>query len=111
MHFKLIDVDGVPVISLPTGYDFLEAFIGTNLQDKNEKGMWVIDSINKILSGKKSNITLKGVKYHDVEMTSTMVKIIDPYSDDGAFCELPLDTFKTLIIDWLQQKDKYYGLR
>jgi ribosomal protein S12 len=110
MNFKLIDMNGVAVISLPTGYDLLEAFIGTNLQEKNEKGMWVIDSINEILSGKATNSTLSGVKYHVVELSNTTVKIIDSYSDDGTYCELPIDTFKSIIVNWLQQKDKYYGL-
>lgn len=34
-----------PVISLPAGYDLLEEFIGTNLQDEEENGVWLIDSI------------------------------------------------------------------
>lgn len=68
MKFKLIDVHGVPVISLPSGYNLLEAFIGTNLQEKYEKGMWLIDSINEILSGKVTNTTLSGVKYYVVEL-------------------------------------------
>jgi hypothetical protein len=110
VNFKLIDMYGVPVISLPPGYDLLEAFIGTNLQDKDEKGMWVIDSINEILSSNVTQITLSGVKYHIVELRKTTVKIIDPYSDDGDYCELPIDTFKSIIVNWLQQKDKYYGL-
>uniref|UniRef100_UPI001E2C6B6A hypothetical protein n=1 Tax=Brevibacillus daliensis TaxID=2892995 RepID=UPI001E2C6B6A len=110
MKSKLIDMDGVPVISLPSGYDLLETFIGTNLQEKDEKGMWVIDSINEILRGKVTNTTLSGVKYHVVELSNTTVRIIDPYSDDGACCELLIDTFKSIIVNWLQQKDKYYGL-
>ncbi|MED4754736.1 hypothetical protein [Brevibacillus choshinensis] len=110
MKFKLIDVYGVPVISVPPGYDLLETFIGTNLQDKDEKGMWVIDSLNEILSGKVTNTTLSGVKYHVVELSNTTVKIMDPYSVNGAHCELSLNIFKNVIVDWLQQKDKYYGL-
>ncbi|MFX3636874.1 MAG: hypothetical protein ACE3L7_02345 [Candidatus Pristimantibacillus sp.] len=110
MNFKLIDMYGVPVISLPPGFDLLESFIGTNLQDDDEKGMWVIDSINEIMSGKVTNTTLAGVKYHVVELNNTTARIIDPYSDNRAYCELPLDTFKSIIVNWLQQKDKYYGL-
>jgi hypothetical protein len=100
----------IPNISLPPGYDLLEAFIGTNLQDRDEEGMWVIDSIIEILSGKVSDFTLTGVKYHLVELSNTTVKIIDPYADDGDYCELPLITFKNVIVDWLQQKNKYYRL-
>lgn len=111
MKFELIDMYGVPVISLPIGFDLLEAFIGTNLQDKNEKGIWVIDSINEIFSGKVTSKTLSGVKYHVVELNNTTVRIIDPYSDDVAYCELPISTFRNIIVNWLQQKDKYYGLR
>lgn len=110
MNFKLIDMYGVPVISLSPGYDLLEAFIGTNLQGKDEKGKWVIDSINEILSSDVTNIILSGVKYHIVELSKTTVKIIDPYSDDGDYCELSLDTFRSIIVNWLQQKDNYYGL-
>ncbi|WP_342439137.1 hypothetical protein NSS79_09375 [Paenibacillus sp. FSL L8-0436] len=110
MHFKLIDMDGVPVISLPPGYDLLEAFIGTNLQGKTEKGKWIIDSVHEILSNDVTNITLSTVKYHVVELSKTKARIIDPYSDDGDYCELPLDAFESVIINWLQQKDKYYGL-
>lgn len=110
MNIKLIDMNGVPVISLPKGFDLLEAFIGTNLQEKDEKGMWVIDSINEILSYKVAYTTLSSVKYHVVELSNTTAKIIDPYSEDGAYCELPIDTFKSIIVNWLQQKDKYYGL-
>ncbi|WP_342480591.1 hypothetical protein NST07_28000 [Paenibacillus sp. FSL L8-0340] len=110
MKFKLIDLYGVPVISLPIGYDLLEAFIGTNLQDKDEKGIWLIDSINEILSGKVTKTTLSGVKYHVVELNNTTVRIIDPCSDDGDYCELPIDTFRNIIVNWLKQKDEYYGL-
>ncbi|SFT05883.1 hypothetical protein [Paenibacillus sp. BC26] len=108
MKFILIDMFGVPVISLPAGYDLLEAFIGTNLQDINEKGSWVIDSVDEVLNGTET--TLLCVKYHDVELSKTTVKIIDRYSEDKAYCELPIDTFKSVIVNWLQQKDKYYGL-
>ncbi len=111
MNFKLIDMNGVPVISLPTGFELLEAFIGTNLQDKDEKGIWLIDSIDDVLSGKVTNSTIGDVKYHVIELSKTIVKIIDPYSDEGMYCELPLDTFRSIILNWLKQKDKYYGLR
>ncbi|RED51125.1 hypothetical protein [Cohnella lupini] len=110
MNFKLIDMNGVPVISLPAGYDLLEAFIGTNLQYKYEKGKWVIDSIDEVLNSTLTNKTLSGVKYHDVELSKSTVRIIDPYSEDRAYCELPLDTFRSVIVNWLQQKDKYYRL-
>jgi len=110
MNFKLIDMYGVPVISLPPGYDLLETFIGTNLQDKDETGMWMIDSINEILDCNVTKKTLSRVKYHIVELSETTVRIIDPYSVDGVYCELPLDIFKGIIVNWLQQKDKYYGL-
>lgn len=110
MNFKLIDMYGVPVISLPAGYDLLEAFIGTNLQDRDETGKWVIESINEVLSSNVTKVTLPGVKYHVVELSKTTVRIIDPYSHDSAHCELPIKTFEGIIVNWLQQKDKYYGL-
>lgn len=108
MRFKLIDLNGVPVISLPTGYDLLEAFIGTNLQDKDENGYWLIDSINEVLNGKVENTTLGDVKYFIIQLSNTSVKIIDPYSDNGAYCELPTISFKHIIINWLKEKDNYY---
>ncbi|MFX3636871.1 MAG: hypothetical protein ACE3L7_02330 [Candidatus Pristimantibacillus sp.] len=111
MNFKLIDMNGVPVISLPAGFDLLETFIGTNLQDKNENGIWLVNSIDEVLSGKVTNSTLGDAKYHVIELSKTSVKIIDPYSDEGIYCELPLDTFRSIILKWLNQKDKYYGLR
>lgn len=108
MEFKLIDVYGSPVISLPAGYDLLEAFIGTNLQDEEENGVWLIDSIDEILNGKVEITTLGDVKYFIIQLNNTTVKIIDPYSDDGTYCELPTNTFKNVIISWLRQKDNYY---
>ncbi|MDQ0876097.1 hypothetical protein QFZ77_004756 [Paenibacillus sp. V4I3] len=52
MNFKLIDMNGVAVLSLPTGYDLLEAFIGTNLLEKNEKGMWVRFNMIEVLDSR-----------------------------------------------------------
>ncbi|WP_221226939.1 hypothetical protein [Paenibacillus baekrokdamisoli] len=105
---ELIDLNGVPVISLPAGYDLLEAFIGTNLQDNDENGVWLIDSINEVLNGKVENSTLGDVKYFVIQLNNTSVKIIDPYSDNEAYCELPTMTFKNIIVNWLKQKDNYY---
>ncbi|KQX55268.1 hypothetical protein ASD40_33345 [Paenibacillus sp. Root444D2] len=52
MNFKLVDMNGVAVISLPTGYDLLEAFNGTNLLEKNEKGMWVWFNMIEVLDSR-----------------------------------------------------------
>jgi hypothetical protein len=108
VDFKLIDVNGVPVISLPAGYDLLEAFIGTNLQDKHENGIWLIDAINEVLNGKVEDTILGDVKYFVIQLNNTSVKIISPYYDDGNYCELPIIMFKNVIINWLKQKNIYY---
>ncbi|MGM0883839.1 MAG: hypothetical protein ACQEXQ_22745 [Bacillota bacterium] len=109
MKFQLVDVNGVPVISLPAGYDLLEAFIGTNLQDINEDGHWLIDTINEVLDDKVESATLGDVKYFIIQLDKNNVKIIDPYSEDESYCELLTSVFKDIIVNWLKQKDRYYA--
>ncbi|MBP1996247.1 hypothetical protein [Paenibacillus eucommiae] len=76
IRFELIELNGVPVISLPAGYDLLEAFIGTSLQDKDENGVWLIDSINEVLNGKVEDSTLGDVKYFVIQLNNIITTLI-----------------------------------
>jgi hypothetical protein len=111
MNFRLIDANGAPVISLPKGYDLVEVLIGTNLQDENENGEWLLDALDEVLTGKVSHSTVGDVRYVVLNLNKTSVKITDPYSVDESKCVVETSVFKKLIIEWLRKKREYYNLR
>jgi hypothetical protein len=111
IQFKLIDINGVPVISLPKKFELIEVLIGTELQDKHEDGIWLLDTLDEVLTEKVDYTTVGDVKYVILTLTKQIIKVEDPYSEEGAYCEISTESFRNLIIDWLKEKDKFYKNR
>lgn len=85
--------------------------IGTNLQDENENGEWLLDAIDEVLTGKVSNSTVGDVRYVVLNLNKTSVKITDPYRVGDSQRVMETGVFKKLLIEWLRRKDEYYKLR
>jgi hypothetical protein len=111
IQFKLIDINGVPVISLPKEFELIEVLIGTELQDEHEDGIWLLDSLDEVLTEKVDYTNVGDVKYVILTLTKQIVNIQDPYCEEGVYCEIPTESFRNLIIAWLKEKDKFYKTR
>ncbi|MFD1956733.1 hypothetical protein ACFSL6_21795 [Paenibacillus thailandensis] len=85
--------------------------IGTNLQDENENGEWLLDAIDEVLTGKVSNSTVGDVRYVVLNLNKTSVKITDPYRVGDSQRVMETGVFKKLLIEWLRRKYEYYKLR
>lgn len=108
IKFRLIHMNGFPVISLPDGYDLLEVFIGTELQVRDEDGKWIIEAINAVIDGEVEHIWLQA-KYLTLNLNSKETSIIDPYADDCKNeCLIKTNELKTILLEWIFVRDQFY---
>ncbi len=73
--------------------------------------MWLIELLNKVKNGETKSLNVNEVKYVILTLSKSFVTIVDPYGEEGNPCRIDTESFMTLVIDWLREKDLFYKNR
>jgi uncharacterized protein YacL (UPF0231 family) len=84
----------------PPAFEVVGSYLEEEIQGSIQNGWRLIELINDIQTDRQASWEGTG-NAHTVTLTPNFARIVNEFSDDVAPCEISLENFKKVIIEWL----------
>lgn len=93
---------------LPEGYELVEIFLSSEVQDRKWSGSFFLDAIEKVLSGQESAYSIGG-NVIGLRIWPDRTEVVDTLSDEEEepMCEIETLELKQLLLAWLVELEKF----